>query len=56
MALDPVGWRESDLLVAMERVTTTEYLAAVAAGQEEIQAFVREAVQRPLLSIASGAS
>jgi UDP:flavonoid glycosyltransferase YjiC (YdhE family) len=56
VALDPVGWRESDLLVAMERVTTTEYLAAVAAGQEEIQAFVREAGQRPLLSIASGAS
>jgi UDP:flavonoid glycosyltransferase YjiC (YdhE family) len=49
VALDPTGWRESDLLGAVERVRTSEYLAAVAESQREIANYVREAEERPLL-------
>lgn len=49
VALDPIGWCESDLLAAIERVRSPAYLAAVAAGQQEIHFSVREAQQRPLL-------
>lgn len=49
IALDPSGWRESDLRAAVERVRTSEYLASVAESQREIASCVREAEERPLL-------
>lgn len=50
LALDPLGWRESDLLAALERVRGPEYLTAVAQGQQEFRAFAHEATRRELLS------
>jgi UDP:flavonoid glycosyltransferase YjiC (YdhE family) len=49
VALDPIRWRESDLLGAIERVCAPEYRRAIAESRHEILRFVRETEERPLL-------
>ena len=49
MPLDPLRWTESDLLAAVKTVLAPDYMNAVTAGRDYIQAYVMEAEQRPLL-------
>lgn len=49
VALDPINWKEADLLKATKSVLTAEYQTAVTNSQNEIRLFIQAAKEKPLL-------
>lgn len=48
-ALDPLKWKEKDLLLAIEKVQLPKYKNAIASAKKEISSFILESNRNPIL-------
>lgn len=49
MALDPLGWKSSDLLAAAAATSGAEYRKSISSAQQEIRNYIQESRKTPLL-------